>query len=67
MLEANFWHNKNESKNIIKEKKLYEDLINTHDDSIDKLNDLDDLSKLAKEEDNQTVQKDILQNIKVLI
>jgi peptide chain release factor 2 len=66
MLEANFWHNKNESKNIIKEKKLYEDLINTHDDSIDKLNDLDDLSKLAKEEDNQTVQKDILQNIKDL-
>ena len=66
MLEANFWHNKNESKNTIKEKKLYEDLINTHDDSIDKLNDLDDLSKLAKEEDNQTVQKDILQNIKDL-
>ena len=40
MLEANFWQDKNYSKNIIKEKKLYEDLLNTHKTSIEKLIDL---------------------------
>ena len=66
MLDANFWQDKNNSKNIIKEKKLYEDLLNTHKVSIEKLSDLDDLSELALEEENQTVQKEILQNIKDL-
>ena len=66
MLEANFWQDKNNSKNIIKEKKLYEGLLNTHKVSIEKLSDLDDLSELALEEENQTVQKEILQNIKDL-
>ncbi len=63
MLDANFWHNKNNSKKIIKEKKLFEDLLNTQKESIDKLSDLNDLNKLAIEEKNQTVQKEILQNI----
>ena len=66
MLEANFWQDKNNSKNIIKEKKLYEDLLNTHKASIEKLVDLDDISELAAEEENQSVQKEILQNIKDL-
>ena len=66
MLDANFWQDKNNSKNIIKEKKLYEGLLNTHKVSIEKLSDLDDLSELALEEENQTVQKEILQNIKDL-
>ena len=43
MLDANFWQDKNNSKNTIKEKKLYEDLINSHDDSIENLRDLNDL------------------------
>ena len=30
MLEANFWQDKNKSKNVIKEKKLFEDLLATH-------------------------------------
>ena len=47
MLDANFWQDKNNSNNIIKEKKLYEGLLNTHKDSIEKLSDLDDLSELA--------------------
>ena len=66
MLEANFWQDKNNFKNVIKEKKLFEDLINTHKDSINKLSDLDDLNDLALEEKNQTIQKEILQNIKDL-
>ena len=66
MLEANFWQDKNNSKNIIKKKKLFEDLIITHKDSVDKLSDLNDLHELALEEENQTIQKEIMQNIKDL-
>ncbi|MDC6483569.1 peptide chain release factor 2 [Candidatus Pelagibacter sp.] len=66
MLDANFWLDKNNSKNIIKEKKLFEDLLNTQKDSINKLSDLNDLNELALEEENQNVQKEILQNIKDL-
>ena len=63
MLEANFWQDKNNSKSVIKEKKLFEDLLATHSKSIEELSDLDDLSSLAEEEENQTVQKEILQSI----
>ena len=64
ILDSNFWQDKNNSKNVIKEKKLYEGLLNTHKVSIEKLSDLDDLNELALEEENQTVQKEILQNIR---
>ena len=64
MLEANFWQNKVNSKNIIKEKKLCEDLVNSYNSSVEKLKDLDDLNQLAIEENNKTVQKEILQNLK---
>ena len=64
MLEANFWQNKVNSKNIIKEKKLYEDLVNSYNSSVETLKDLNDLNQLASEENNLTVQKEILQNLK---
>ena len=64
MLEANFWQNKLNSKNIIKEKKLYEDLVNSYNSSVETLKDLNDLNQLATQENNQTVQKEILQNLK---
>ena len=57
MLEANFWQDKDNSKKVIKEKKLFEDILNTYKVSIEKLADLDDLNELAIEEENQTVQK----------
>ena len=66
MLDANFWQNKNNSQSVIKEKKLYDDLINSFDNSVNKLNDLDDLFKLASEEDNLLIQKEVIQNIKDL-
>ena len=37
MLNANFWQDKIKSKNIIKEKKLFEDLINLTKDSFTKI------------------------------
>ena len=47
MLEENFWQNKSNSQKIIKEKKLFEDLINSYDYSINQLKDLSDLYELA--------------------
>ena len=50
LLDANFWQDKDNSKKVIKEKKLYEDLVNSYNQSIQKLNDFDDLKELALEE-----------------
>ena len=66
MLEANFWQDKENSKKVIKEKKLFEDLLDTYKISIEKLSDLDDLSELALEEKNEPIQKEVLLNIKEL-
>ena len=66
MLDPNFWQDKAISKTIIKEKKFYEDLVNSFYNSVDSLNDLVDLNSLALEEDNINVQNEVLQNIKDL-
>jgi len=66
MLDANFWQDKINSQKIIKEKKLFEDLINSFNLSEQKLKDLNDLNLLAEEENNQDIQKEIITNIKEL-
>ena len=66
MLEADFWQDKIKSKKILKEKKLFEDLINFHNASVKELNDLNELHQLATEENNINIQNEILQNIKEL-
>ena len=50
MLDANFWQDKQKSQKIIKEKKLYEDLINSYNYSVKTIKELDDLNQLALEE-----------------
>ena len=66
MLDSNFLKDKLKSKVIIKEKKLYEDLINTLNLSEKKIIELDDLNNLALEEDNQEIQKEVLDKVKDL-
>ena len=66
MLDENFWNNKIKSKLILKEKKLFEDLINSYSKSNEELKDLDDLYKLAVEESNISIQNETLQNLKEL-
>jgi peptide chain release factor 2 len=66
MLEANFWQNKSNSQKIIKEKKLYEDLINSYNYSIKTLKDLDELNELASDEKNKSVINEVLENIRKL-
>ena len=66
MLEANFWQNKSNSQKIIKEKKLYEDLINSYENSINNLKNLDELNQLALKEGNVSIQNEVFANIKDL-
>ncbi len=67
MLESNFWQDKSKSKTVLKEKKLYEDLLNSLKESQVKLDDLNELNTLAYDENNQDIINEILQNIKNLL
>ena len=66
MLDANFWQNKSKAQKIIKEKKLYEDLINSYENSTREFIELNDLYELAKEENNQLIINEVLKNIEDL-
>ena len=66
MLDSDFWQDKSNSQKTIKEKKLYEDLINSYDNSIKSLKDLDELNEIATEEENIDIQKEVYNNIKDL-
>ncbi len=66
MLNKNFWHDKKLSKKIIKEKKFFESLINSHNSSVEGLNDLEDLYNLALEEGNNNILSEIFQDMKDL-
>ena len=66
MLDVNFWQDKLKSQKIIKEKKLYEELVNSYNESIISLEDLNQLNELAIEEKNINIQNEILGNIKNL-
>ena len=66
MLEENFWQDKSNSQKIIKEKKLYEELINSYDNSVNSLNDLHELNELALDEKDQSIIIEVLESIKEL-
>ena len=66
MLDANFWQDKINSKIVVKEKKLFEDLTTSFEDSKKKLRELDEYKQLAIEENNQDLINEIYQNIKTL-
>ena len=46
MLAPDFWQDKAYSKKILKEKKLFENIVNSYESSLTKLNDLNDLNQL---------------------
>ena len=66
MLDASFWQDKANSKNILKEKKLFEDLTSSLHNSDEKLKDLYDLYQLAIDENNNDIQDEVLDSIKSL-
>ena len=65
-MDPNFWQDKLNSKKVIKEKKLFEDLINSFENSVKQLNDLNELNKLAAQENNLNIQSEVLTGIKDL-
>jgi len=66
MLAPDFWQDKVYSKKILKEKKIFENLVNSYESSLNKLNDLDDLNQLAIDDNNLIIQNEIFENIKEL-
>ncbi len=66
MLDANFWQDKTNSKIVVKEKKLFEDLVISFEESKKKLRELDEYKQLAIEENNQDLINEIYENIKTL-
>ena len=66
MLNANFWQDKANSKTIVKEKKLFEDLINSFQETSQKLIDLSELNELAIQENNKEIVNEVFDNIKNL-
>ena len=66
MLDANFWQNKSLAQKVIKEKKLHENLINSYEDSIKKLAELNDLYQLAKDENNKSIINETIESVKDL-
>ncbi len=67
MLDPDFWKDKIQSKTVVKEKKLFEDLINSHNETTKKLKDLDELNELAIQENNHEIQTEVFTNVKSLI
>tara|TARA_B100000214_G_scaffold257508_1_gene189891 strand:- start:625 stop:1599 length:975 start_codon:yes stop_codon:yes gene_type:complete len=65
-LDPNFWQDKLNSKKVIKEKKLFEDLINSFENSVKQLIDLNELNELAAQENNLNIQSEVLTGIKDL-
>ena len=66
MLDPCFWQDKSNSQKIIKEKKLFEELIKSYEDTVNSLKDLDELNELAIEEKDINIQNEVLKNIKDL-
>jgi peptide chain release factor 2 len=66
ILAPDFWQDKAYSKKILKEKKIFENLVNSYESSLNKLNDLDDLNQLAIDDNNLSIQNEIFENVKEL-
>jgi len=62
-LEPDFWSNKSKAENNLKQKKIYEDLIENYENSIKQFDEFKDLYNLAFEENNDTVLKETETNI----
>ena len=66
MLEANFWHDKDKSKKILKEKKLLEEMSSSYLNIENELKDAGELFELANNENNLEILSDLTINLKTL-
>ena len=58
LLNQNFWKDKIKVKKTVKEKKIYEDILNSYQNSFREINNLKDLHNLALEEKNDEILQD---------
>ena len=58
LLNQNFWKDKIKVKKTVKEKKIYEDILNSYQSSFQEINNLKDLYNLASEERNDEILQD---------
>ena len=62
-MEPNFWDNKTKAEKILKEKKIFEDLVQSYTTSLKQFGEITDLYNLALEENNEAVLKESKNNI----
>ena len=55
LLDQNFWKDKVKVKKTVKEKKTYEDILNSYKSAFQESNNLKDLYNLASEEKNEKI------------
>ena len=58
LLNKNFWQDKKKVKKTVKEKKIYEDVLNSYKNSFNEISNLKDLYNLAVEEKNDEILED---------
>ena len=63
-LDQNFWKNQNKAQKFLKEKKFYENLVESFKNSISESKELKEFYKLASEENNKGLIQETLKNIK---
>ena len=66
ILNSDFWDNKSNSEKILKEKKIYDELLNSYKNSNQKCDEIIDFYNLAKEENNTELIKETINNLKKL-
>ena len=67
LLKKNFWKDKIKVKKTVKEKKIYEEILNSHQSCSKEVNNLKDLYELAKEEKNDEIIQDCESKIDLLL
>ena len=67
LLDQNFWKDKAKVKKTVKEKKIYEDILNSYKSAFQEINNLKDLYNLASEEKNDEILLDCDNKINQLL
>ncbi|MBL6785919.1 MAG: peptide chain release factor 2 [Candidatus Pelagibacter bacterium] len=66
-LKENFWKDKNLVKKTVKQKKIFEDILNSYKKSFEDLNNLKDLYLLASQENDYETIQDCIKRIKQIL
>ncbi len=67
LLQENFWKDKNKVKKTVKEKKIYEGILNSFNKTNLEIKNLKDLHKLAEDENNEEILQECAKKIEDLI